>query len=165
MTSPLSLPQAFPDLFTFTLRDLLAAELTAPEADFPVQEVLVRPVRPTDANRTIGIVPGEAEPAGSEIRGNIEPTLIEWPVVVQVFVKHADEIEGRNVRSRLIQRVRRTLFLPGTVQALMTLNDGYERVSKFNIRRFDPDSATARDANKQFFFLGQVELFFQTEKL
>lgn len=158
-----ALPEGFPDLFVFTLRDKLQQTMGV-DPDFPGAAFFTRPVRPTDPNRSVGVVEGQAEPSQYEIGMN-DPAVLEWTVAVQVFAKNTDEVQGRNIRSRLLQRVRHTLFLPGTVQALMTLNDGYDRVSKFRVRRIDFDSATARDANKQFFFLGTIELIFHTEKL
>lgn len=164
MTSPdPNVPEGFPDLFIYTLRDVLEPVLTA-DPDFPSQPFLFRPVRPTDPTRSMAVVEGDTTPAASEIGMN-EPSILSWQAVIQVFVKHSNEVEGRNIRRRLIQRVRKTLFLPSTVQALMTLNDGYDRVSKFRLQRIDWSATEARDANKQFFFLGQVELVFQTEKL
>lgn len=161
MTTPT--PDGFPDLFLYTLRDEIEPVLQS-DPDFPVERVLFRPVRPTDPTRTLAFVEGETTPVAAEI-GIREPSLMEWTVVIQVFVKHSNEVDGRNIRRRLLQRVRKTLYLPSTVQALMTLSDDYERVSQFRLRSIDFSTTEARDANKQFFFLGQIELAFQTEKL
>jgi hypothetical protein len=162
MTEPL--PTGFPDLFAYTLRDQLSLAMLG-NGEYDARNFVMRPIRVTDETRTIGIVEGEAEPAQYEIANNVEPSLLDWTVVIQALVKHSNEIEGRNVRRHLLQGVRKTLFLPGTVQALMTLNDGYDRVSRFRLRRLDFSSVEARDSNKQFFFLGQAEVSFQTEKL
>lgn len=163
MTVPDPMPEGFPDLFVYALRDAFAPLIDGSE--FGVRNIVLRPTRITDETRTLAIVEGPADPSAYEIGGNSEPSILDWDVVIQVLVKHSNEIEGRNVRRRLLQAVRKTLFLPGTVSALMTLNDGYDRVSRFRLRRIDFSSAEARDANKQFFFLGQVEVTFQTEKL
>lgn len=162
MTFP-DLPDGFPDLFLYTLRAQIEPVLQA-DPDLPVESILFRPVRPNDPTRTLAFVEGATTPVESEI-GMREPSLMEWGVVIQVFVKHSNEIDGRNIRRRLLQRVRKTLYLPSTVQALMTLTDDYERVSQFRLRSIDFSTTEARDANKQFFFLGQIELSFHTEKL
>ena len=162
MTTP-TLPDGFPDLFLYAHRAETEPILQA-DPDLPVDGIVYRPVRPTDPTRTVAFVEGETTPAGNEI-GLAEPSLMEWTVVIQVFVKHSNEVDGRNIRRRLLQRVRKTLYLPSTVQALMTLTDDYERVSRFRLRSIDFSTTEARDANKQFFFLGQIELSFHTEKL
>lgn len=164
MTSPdPNIPEGFPDLFIYKLAEVLEPILQA-DPDFPIDRFFFRAIRPTDPTRSMAIVEGETTPAEHEIGMN-EPSILTWQVVIQAFVKHSNEVEGRNIRRRLIQRVRKTLFLPSTVQALMTLNDGYDRVSKFRLQRIDWSATEARDSNKQFFFLGQMELSFQTEKL
>lgn len=158
-------PEGFPDLFVYAVRDALHAEMRD-DPDFPADgAILIRPVRPQDPSRSISVVEGDATPKVYEIGGRPDPSILTWTVAVQVFVKHSDETEGRNIRKRLLSRARKALFLPTTVSSIMTLNDGIERVSKFNMQRIDFASAEARDANKQFFLLGQIELTFDTELL
>lgn len=161
--SDVTLPEGFPDLFVFKLRDLLQASMAA-DPDFAATTFLTRSIRPTDPTRSIGVIEGPASPVAYEISGRVDPSLMDWTVVVQVFAKHSNEVEGRNVRNRLLSRVRKTLFLPGTVSALCQLNDGNERVLKFRVLRFDFDAANAAQGG-QFFLLGQVELSFTTELL
>lgn len=156
-----TIPEGFPDLFVYALRDLLETTMST-DPDFAAVAFLTRPARPTDLSRTISVVEGDAEPIEYEI-GLREPSMYRWNVVIQAFVKHSDEVEGRNTRKRLMQRARKTLFLPTSASALMTLHDGNEHVSKYRIRRLDFSGAEARDSNKQFFFLGLIELNFETE--
>lgn len=159
MTDP-NLPEGFPDLFVFKLRDILAANLSA-DPDFPAEIVLTRALRASDPTRSVSVVEGEMKPLAYEI-GQNEPSNLEYQIVVQVMVKHGDEIEGRNIRKRLLSRVRKTLFLQSTINSLMTLNDGTERALRWRFRRIDFSSAEAKNA-AQYLFLGQIELAFETE--
>jgi hypothetical protein len=159
LTNPTITPTGFPDLFVFSLLSAFQSHVTGIEGFFS------RPIRPDDPNPTIAVIESDAEPKEYEIAGQMDPSLLEWEVVVQTYNKAANEIEGRNVRRRLLRDCRKTLFLPTTVTALMTLVDDTERVASFRLRRLQFSGAEARDANKQFFFLGQIVLTFQTERL
>lgn len=158
MTNPAIVPEGFPDLFVFSLIDALLANTTM------IEKVYSRPIRPDDPSRSVGVIEGEGRPSEYEIAGRLDPSMLDWDVAVQVFVKAANEIDGRNTRRRMMQEVRKTLFLPSTVNALMTLNDDTERVTKFRMRTLDFSAVEVRDANKQFFLLGQVALTFTTER-
>lgn len=165
MSSDPSVPEGFPDLFVYALKSIIEATV-ADDPEFPADgAILTRPMRPTDPTRSISVVEGEAAPKIYEIGGRMDPAVLTWTIGIQVLVKHSNEVEGRNIRKRLLSRVRKALFLPTTVQTLMTLNDGTERVTKFNMQRIDFASVEARDANKQFLLLGQIELTFDTELL
>lgn len=159
MTNPTITPTGFPELFTFTLLDRLQANVT------DAKSFVSRPVRPEDPSGTIAVVEGDAEPTQYEIAGQFDPARFQWDVAVQVYTKAANEIQGRNIRRSLLRDCRKALFLPSTVSALMTLSDDLERVSSFKLRRLHYSGAEARDANKQFFFLGQMALTFDTERL
>lgn len=158
-------PEGFPDIFVFTLRDLLKAELSN-GPHFTTDGWYTRALRPEDPSRSVGILEETAQPHAYEMAGVMDPSMLTWDVQIQVLSKHSNEVEGRNVRRRLLQGVRRALFLPTTTQALMTLNDGFERVSKYNLRSIDFDGAELRGKNNaQFFFLGTVDVTFHTDKL
>jgi hypothetical protein len=158
------LPEGFPDLIVYKLRDILRDELST-DPNYPADLFLTRAIRPNDPTRTVCVIQGPGEPVAYEMRGQHDPAIMEWNIDVTAFVKARDELEGRNIRTRLLNRLRKAIFLNTTVQSLMTLNDGTERVCQFRLRRIDFDAATARDASKQLFFLGSIELVFQTERI
>ena len=159
MTNPTITPTGFPELFTFTLLGHLQTHVT------DAKNFVTRPVRPEDPTGTIAVIEGDAEPVAYEIAGQFDPSVLTWDVAVQVYTKAANEIQGRNIRRSLLRDCRKALFLPTTVTALMTLNDDLERVSSFKLRRLHYAGAEAKDANKQFFFLGQIALSFNTERI
>ena len=159
MTNPVITPTGFPELFTFTLLNQLTAHVPS------ALNFTTRPVRPNDPNRTVAVVEGDAEPFEYEIAARQEPSMLTWDAAIQVYVKASNEIDGRNARRTLMQECRKALFLPTTVTALMTLSDTVERASSFRMRRLEFVPAEARDAGKQFHFLGQIALTFKTEHL
>jgi hypothetical protein len=158
MTNPTIAPEGFPDLFVFTLIDALQTHCPS------VDRIYSRPLNSNDPTRSVGVVEGEGRPSEYEIAGRLDPSMLDWDVAIQLFVKAANEIDGRNIRRRMMREVRKALFLPSTTTALMTLNDDIERVTKFRLRTLDFSAVEARDANKQFFLLGQIALSFTTER-
>lgn len=159
-----TIPEGFPDLFVYRVKEIIASTLLA-DPDYSAGLFITRMPRPDDPTRTIAVVENDAEPVQYEIGGRIDPSMLRWSVWVMVFVKHSNEVEGRNVRKRLMSRVRKAIFLPSSVQTLMTLSDDTERVSAYRMRRIEYQAADARDRNNQFFFLGMIELTFDTELL
>lgn len=158
MTEPIITPTGFPELFTFTLRDILAENV---EADYFGS----RPVRENDPAKSVLVFEGEATPTEYQIGGQYNPSLMQWEAFIQVYAKAANVVDGRNLRRVLMRDCRKALFLPSTVQALNVLVDDYERVSSFRLRRLDFVPVEARDAKGQFHFLGQIHLTFDTERI
>lgn len=167
MTQPLDLQPGFPDLFVFALTAQLKATMaTAP--DFPSVDFFNRNLRKNDPNFSVGVFEADCEPIEYEIGSLVGPTngapsLLRWNVGVQVLVKAAEEQEGRAMRAKLLNRVRSTLFSNACASALMTLNDTItgERCTKYRLRRIAFANGDAEGTTK--FFIGQVEVYFDSE--
>lgn len=152
----------FPDLFVYTLRNQLNAQV--PTATNPIGGIFLRPLRPDDPNASVAVFEQDVEPIEYEISGSQTPSLMRWACLVQVYVKAVNETDGRATRSKMLQRVRAALFSSTTQTALMTLRDSntQERVSKFRMRRISFASGDGPRTGEMF-FLGQVEIHFETE--
>ena len=154
---------SFPDAFVYTLNAQLKAALHG-YPDLIAQGFFTRPLRPDDPTLSVACFESTMEPIEYEIGSSINPSLMRWHVIAQALVKSVDEVDGRATRSKLLQRVRAALFSSGVQTALMTLRDSdtQERVTKFRMRRI---TFASGDGPRQgeMFFLGQVEIFFETE--
>ncbi len=165
---PVALTTGFPDLFIATLTTQLQAALTG-LPDFSATSFFMRPLRPTDPNWSVGIFEADVEPIEYEIGQlgstlNANPSLLRWNVAVQVLSKAGSEEEGRAIRAKLLNRVRATLFSVACINALMVLNDSSlkERVTKYRWKRVAFASGDLTE-QKAKFFIGQVEMYFDTE--
>jgi hypothetical protein len=157
----------FPAIFVSTLAGIFQTEMGSPtieRGDNPVPEVLLRPINPDDPNYSMSVFEGEADPIEYEIGGGTDPTLMRWQVITQVYAKSANEIDGRAVRSKLLNRARKTLFSSTTENALMLLTDTetQEACRRYRLRRIAFASGDGPRAG-EFYFLGQIELIFETE--
>lgn len=164
---PTPLPVYFPAIFVSTLAEIVRTQMGVPlvgPTDTPVSEVFLRPLDRDDPNYCIGVFEGEADPIEYEIGGGADPTLMRWQVIVQAYVKSSDIVDGRAVRSKLLNRVRKTLFSSATENALMTLVDAetLEACRRYRLRRIAFASGDGPRAG-EFYFLGQIELMFETE--
>ena len=156
---------SFPDNFVAVLLAQLQTSMGGPTVmDTQAQGFFTRPLRPDDPNLSVSVFELDVEPIEYEISGGQRPSLMRWNVHVQVYVKALNETDGRSTRSKLLQRVRATLFSDVTTTALMTLKDrgNQERVTKFRMRRITFASGEGPRTGEMF-FLGQVELYFETE--
>ena len=76
--------------------------------------VLLRPLRPSDPNQSIGIYPQTWSPDEDsyEISPQMRniPTLQDYRVYVQSFIKHGDEPTALNLHCVLAQRIRAMLY-------------------------------------------------------
>lgn len=169
MTQPVpDLTPGFPDLFIYALTAQLKTSLsTAP--DFPALNYFNRPLRPTDPNFSVAVFEADVEPVEYEIgslmnSSNGSPSMLRWNAGIQVIIKAGEEQEGRALRAKLLNRVRSTLFSNACASALMTLNDlnSGERVTKYRLRRIAFASGDLAEGKAKF-FIGQVEIYWDTE--
>lgn len=76
--------------------------------------VVRRPLRPTDPNQSIGLYPDTWAPDEDSFEINPQmkniPTLQDYRVFVQSFVKHADEEEAINTHAVMAERIRSMLY-------------------------------------------------------
>lgn len=82
--------------------------------------IIKRALRPTDPNQSVGVYPNVwgPEPESFEISPSMKniPTMQDYRVFVQSFVKHSDEEEAINTHGVLAQRIRAMLYGDGLLQ-------------------------------------------------
>jgi hypothetical protein len=82
--------------------------------------ILRRALRPTDPNQSIGVYPNVwgPESLSFEMAPNMKniPTMQDYRVFVQSFVKHQDEEEAINTHAVLAQRIRSMLYADELLQ-------------------------------------------------
>lgn len=83
-------------------------------------KILKRALRPTDPNQSVGVYPNTWSPnldsfEMSPSMKNI-PTMQDYRVFVQSFVKHTDEEEAINTHTVLAQRIRSMLYADSLLQ-------------------------------------------------
>jgi hypothetical protein len=83
-------------------------------------QVFKRPLRPTDPNQAIGLYPDTWAPDEDSFEMSPQmkniPTLQDYRVFVQSFVKHQSEEEAINTHTVLAQRIRAMLYADTTLQ-------------------------------------------------
>lgn len=146
----------FPDC----VLEVLAARLrTLPG----VNEVVIRPLDPTDGNGTIGLTAVGWEPVEYEIGGH-GPTLSEYSVVIEHLVKHSDRVEGNRLHRSVARSVRMMLYRDTDTQVALRqivhqTPDSRERMMKWSLfQRF-----ASNEINRSFFFVSATTMNFQTE--
>jgi hypothetical protein len=152
------------NMFPMNFVDEIAVSLD----EFLDDEVVVikRPLRSVDPNRCVGIFPVSALPIeGSEMIGQVEPTLQRYNVRIQLLVKHARDEDGRRlyaVDSTAMKTILyRDLGLHTRLATLqMEIMGTVERYKQFQVRsqRF-----LNNELGSQFVYLSVTDLEFQTE--
>ncbi len=147
----------FPTVLVDALSDELALTTGA-------GKVLRRPLRPTDPDRSIGVVAIDWTPNAMVI-GQHEPAVAVYVLSIQAFVKHADEEEGRDDHADLAQQIRSMLYrnvgLRVRLAGLSETADGLtERVQRWGIRQ---QRYAANEVDGEFLYLSTTEFWIETE--
>ncbi len=109
---------ADPDIFPNNIVNLIKVRLpVAVDVDLTI---LRRALRPSDPNQSVGIYPNVWGPEleSFEMSPNMKniPTMQDYRVFVQSFVKHTDEEEAISTHSVLAQRIRSMLYADNLLQ-------------------------------------------------
>lgn len=149
------------------------AGVVDPETDPNLRvQVYKRALRPTDAIQSIGVVPTNWTPDEDsyEIRGLTSPgpsypTLQQYWIMIQAFVKDGDETNGLAVHSVLSNRVRAMLyydvpFRVGCAALAVDLGGATEHYRRHGVRQ---TVYVANDVQGSFLYLSTTQTFFETE--
>ncbi len=130
-------------------------------------EVLRRPLRYSDPDRSVGIHPVDWTPdeQGSSFIGQNEPGIARYIFRVMNLVKHTDEEEGRALYVLDAKMIRAILYRDTALRVrLGTLNETIlgtiERFKRIGIRN---QRFLNNELSGQFVFLATTELYVDTE--
>lgn len=154
--------------FPYNVVELLKTHLVSLDG---VTAVVGRPLWPTDANGSLGVVMLTWGPDNESIEMGLgespaEVTISIYTYVLQFWVKNANEEEGERVHAEVSKRLRRMLYrdndLRLALRALSFSSDGStERLKTWAVtgQRFSNNQLT----DKTFIFLSVTEFQVQTE--
>lgn len=95
-------------------------EVRIPSAIDTDLRIFKRPLRPEDPNQSVGLYPNTWNPDEDSFEMSPQmkniPTLQDYRILVQSFVRHADEEEAINTHNVLAQRIRAMLYADTTLQ-------------------------------------------------
>lgn len=133
----------------------------------PMFQVIRRPVRQTDPERTIGLFLVDWTPRMDSvlIGPQWEPELATYEYRLQLLIKHTDEIEGRRMFGAASKSLKAILYRdPDLVVRLTTLNetvlDVRETVKRFGVRR---QRFLNNEIRGSFLYLAATDLWVETE--
>ena len=147
------------------LQGIFEEELTKKSSyysDDLIDSIVLRAVDPKDPTPSLGFLVGEARPKDYQI-GEHYPLNWISPLQIQLFVKHASEVEGLSLIRLLIRRLFLSLFRETTSQALLvsdSLGALTERVVKYNVVSKNYASAIVSGG---FVFAATIEMEFLIE--
>lgn len=146
---------------------LLDDRLTMIDPEVPVFK---RPIRTSDPTQCIGIVPVQWSPNedSKEMKGRIdasEPTLGEYVIAVQAFIKDMEEERGLATHSVLSQTIRSMLYRDralavGFASLGVTIGDTSERMQRWGVRR---QAFVSNEISGAFLYMSTLEFWFETE--
>ena len=134
--------------------------------------ILKRPLRPTDPNQSVGLIPVNWVPnqESLEIRGlpspgPQEPTLQQYMLHVQAFVRDPEEMRGLAVHSVLTSRIRAVLYrdVPlrvGLAALAVNLVGATEQLKRWG---FLQTRYLSNEVNGNWLYLSTTELWIETE--
>lgn len=136
----------------------------------PDLTVLKRPLRNTDPNQSIGVFGSLWVPQddSKEMLGQArasQPTLSQYRVVVQSFVKDMDEVRGLNVHGVLARMIRSMIYNDAALRVALssltsTLNGVTEASQRWGIsqQRF-----FSNELSGEWLYLSILEFWLETE--
>lgn len=127
-----------------------------------VSGVLLRPLEPTDANGSIGLVFESWQPVEYEIGGG-GPGISEYTIQIEHLVKNADRASGNKDHRSVARNVRTMLYHDeGTVVALRQLTSSVGGTTERLLRWEIFQSFAANDVKQSFYFLSVTTVKFTT---
>lgn len=153
-------------VFPNNVASLIATRFTILDDDLVI---IQRPLRASDPNETVGIFPTTwgTDEDSYELKGRqlgTEPTIGRYLVLIQGFVKDADQQRGLVRHSILAKMIRAMLYRDTTLavqlQALsVDLLGTIEQFQRWGIRR---QSYLSNDVQGQWLYLSTTEMWFET---
>ena len=151
----------FPMNIVDTLRDGLVDAMKGYE-----ETIVGRPLRPADANQSIGIFPVDWMPREDSYEiGGYGPTLASYTIRLQLLVKHTDEEEGRAQYAIDTKKLRAILYRDTSLRLRLSqlsevAFDSLERVKRTGVRN---QRYLNNEIQGTFLFLATTELWTETE--
>jgi hypothetical protein len=154
------------EVFPNNIIKILADSATALDGDL---SIFRRPLRTSDPNQSIGVFPGQWVPdERTQEMGRInpgEPTMQQYIVGVQAFVKDGDEEVGLARHSALSYAIRSMLYRDASIrlgfQSLSYTSNGVtERLRRWGIRsqRF-----LSNELSGSWLYLSTLEVWAETD--
>lgn len=130
-----------------------------------------RPLRSSDPAQSVGVFPQLWQPdeGSHEMRGGpagpSEPTLSQYQIAIQGFIKDLAEERGLASHSVLSKLIRTTLYrdtsLMVALRALtVTMNGSTERTQRYGVKSA---RYLSNEINGNFLYLSTLEFFLETE--
>jgi hypothetical protein len=133
-----------------------------------ISSVVIRPLRPGDENRSIGLIADSQDPGGWEM-GSMEPLINTYFVQIMALVKNLSEEAGLIEHGILARDIRR-LVNSRDLRDLLSVNtdnfDGsIERVQMIRYRGQKYNANEIGTESKLHLFLSTTSLAIETERL
>lgn len=156
-----------------TFLEVLETVLTERLSDSGVSyTIAMRPLRPNDPNRSIGIFAVDWQPRQETMEmggpgSPEEPLLQRYNIRVQNLVKHSNEAEGRAMFADDAKTIRAILYRDMDLRVrLLAIQEtdlgSLERVKKYGVRQ---QRYLNNDVRGTMLYLTATELWFETENV
>ncbi len=131
-----------------------------------------RPLRESDPNQSVGVFPSYWTPdedsyemRGIPSPGRSEPTLSQYLIMVQAFVKDMDEERGLATHSVLSKMIRSMLYRDaplrvGLAALTVTMNGSTEKTKRWGIRT---QRYFSNELSGSWLYLSTLEFWLETE--
>ncbi len=155
-------------VFPNNVVDLIAARSQSIDADLFVTK---RPLRSSDPRQSVGVYSSLWTPdeRSYEFDGNLPgiPTLQQYMIIVQGFVKDGDEESGLAVHSVLSNRIRAMLYKDNPLQVAfrgLSASSGTitERMRRWGVRS---QRYFSNEIDAQWLYLSTLEFWMETETM
>lgn len=153
-------------VFPNNVVELLALGLQVIDSELTV---LKRPLRPSDPNQCIGVFPALWQPKEDSLeighRFPNEPTLSEYQIGIQGFVKDGDEVRGLTTHSILSNRIRGVLYRNADLRVALQSLYVYDGVSTERLRRWGVRTQRYmnNDIDGKFVYVSTLDYWIETE--
>lgn len=151
-------PSGFPAVFVWEIADLLGSEISE------LKSVVRRPLRPTDANPSAGVMAANWKP-GEKAIGQRQPIINLYELEIQVLYKHVNEEEGLEFHSGLSKAVRRMLYESTDIPVRLAANteDLFGNRERFHRLTVSGQRFMANEVKGQHLFFSVTDLTVETE--
>jgi hypothetical protein len=144
----------------------LQEEIAAALFDLNLGLVARRPLRPTDPDKSIGVMALDWRPTESFI-GQHDPAISRYQFAIQVFLKHQDEEEGLQQHTLLSKNLRTMLYRGEALRLrLASLSETSllvtERVQRWGVRQ---QRFVSNEIQGRFLYLSTTEFWVETEAI
>lgn len=155
------------DMFPNNAVELIAIRAASLDPDIHIEK---RPLRNTDPTQSFGVSAAQWVPQDEslEIRGAIdgsEPTISQYTLMVQAFVKDADQVRGGATHATFAKMVRTMLYhdtplAVGLRTLSVVVGSSTERMLKWGIRN---QRYFSNELDATWLYLSTLEFWLETE--